>query len=116
LQTEALAAALAGGEFRVVADDGRLLVCCQFSKAYSVDSDDQFSFRPFAKKKAIAKGRAARFVCYAAQDSERPVLVGSIGPPALAKSVDMVLEDTMFFEGMTFELDEFTHIRGAKQQ
>lgn len=112
LQIEALARALAGGAFKVVADDGRVLVECLFGKTFTVDSPDSFSFPPPEKVKAIAKGRAARFACYP-QGERNAVIVGSIGGPTLAKTVDLVLEDTMIYEGMTFELEEFSHTRGA---
>lgn len=111
LQTEALARALAGGEFRMLADDGRVLSVSRFGKSYTVGVFD-FTFGKFDKVKAIAKGRAARFECVPSAGGGA-LLVGSVGPPALAKSVDMVLEEPMIYEGMTFELDEFTHVRAT---
>lgn len=110
LQTEAVARALAGGEFRIVADDGRVLSRSKFGKSYTV-GPDEFSFGKFDVTKAVAKGRAARFECYPSAGAAA-LIVGTIGGPTLAKSVDMVLDDTMIYEGMSFELDEFTHVRG----
>lgn len=112
LQTEALARALAGGEFRVVADNDVVLTKARFGKSFTMGVDE-FSFGKFETVKAVAKGRAARFHCYAPGGGEA-LLVGSIGLPPIAKAVDMVLDDTMFYEGMTFELEEFTHTRGRK--